>query len=59
MNPDEVAAVNGGRPLLFRNATVLTMDEPGIVEQGDVLVAGDSIAAVGHRLDVARPSGRN
>jgi 5-methylthioadenosine/S-adenosylhomocysteine deaminase len=51
MNPEEVAAVNGGRPLLFRNATVLTMDEAGIVEQGDVLVTGDTIAAVGHRLD--------
>jgi 5-methylthioadenosine/S-adenosylhomocysteine deaminase len=51
MNPDEVAAVNGGRPLLFRNATVLTMDEAGIVEPGDVLVTGDSIAGVGHHLD--------
>jgi 5-methylthioadenosine/S-adenosylhomocysteine deaminase len=51
MNPDEVAAVNGGRPLLFRNATVLTMDEAGIVEPGDVLLTGYSIAGVGHHLD--------
>ena len=27
------------------------MDQAGIIEQGDVLVAGDTIAAVGHRLD--------
>ncbi len=51
MNPEEVAAVSGGRPLLFQNATVLTMDEAGIIEQGDVLVTGDTIAAVGRRLE--------
>ena len=36
---------------MFRNATVLTMDEAGIIEQGDVLVTGENIAAVGRRLD--------
>ncbi len=50
MNPDEIASVNGGRPLLFRNATVLTMDTAGMIEQGDVLVTGDTIAAVGRQL---------
>ncbi len=35
MNPEEVAAVNGPRPLLFQNATVLTMDDAGIIEHGD------------------------
>jgi 5-methylthioadenosine/S-adenosylhomocysteine deaminase len=50
MNPDEIASVSGGRPLLFRNATVLTMDTGGIIEQGDVLVSGGTIAAVGRHL---------
>ena len=26
MNPDEIQAVNTGRPIVFRNATVLTME---------------------------------
>ncbi len=47
MNPDEITQVNGGRPVVFRNATVLTMDDAGIIEDGDVLVTGDTIAAVG------------
>ncbi len=37
---------------MFRNATVLTMDDAGIIEDGDVLVTGDTIAAVGPHLDV-------
>jgi 5-methylthioadenosine/S-adenosylhomocysteine deaminase len=52
MNPDEIQAVNGGRPIVFRNATVLTMDEQGVVDGGDVLVIGDSIAEVGRQLAV-------
>jgi cytosine/adenosine deaminase-related metal-dependent hydrolase len=51
MNPDELAQVNSGRPLLFRNATVLTMDDAGVIENGDVLVTGDTIAAVGPHLE--------
>ena len=47
-NPDEVAA---GRPVLLRGGTVLSMDEAGIIEHGDVLVTGDTIAAVGQRLE--------
>jgi cytosine/adenosine deaminase-related metal-dependent hydrolase len=51
MNPDEIEQVNAARPLVFRNATILTMDAAGIVENGDVLVTGDTIAAVGPRLE--------
>src|ERR1700712_3290272 len=50
MNPDEISAVNDGRPIVFRNATVLTMDGAGIIAGGDVLVVGDSIAGVGPAL---------
>jgi 5-methylthioadenosine/S-adenosylhomocysteine deaminase len=52
MNPDEMSQVNNGRPIVFRNATVLTMDDTGIVENGDVLVTGDTITAVGTQLPV-------
>jgi cytosine/adenosine deaminase-related metal-dependent hydrolase len=42
-----------GRPLAFRNATVLTMDEGHHVFRGaDVLISGGRIAAVGHALEV-------
>jgi 5-methylthioadenosine/S-adenosylhomocysteine deaminase len=50
------AAVNSssfpaGRPVVFRNATVLTIDSsPGMIEGGDVLVDGQRIAAVGRQL---------
>jgi 5-methylthioadenosine/S-adenosylhomocysteine deaminase len=41
-----------GRPLVFRNATVLTMDDEHHVLHGaDVLVSGERIAAVGHALE--------
>src|SRR5262250_792078 len=41
-----------GRPVVFRNATVLTMDEGHHVYRGtDVLTAGERIAAVGHALE--------
>jgi len=41
-----------GRPVVFRNATVLTMDGAHTVLHGaDLLVAGDRIAAVGTGLD--------
>jgi 5-methylthioadenosine/S-adenosylhomocysteine deaminase len=52
MNPDQIAAVNGGQPVVFRNTTVLTMDGGGIIEGGDVLVTGDTITAVGRGLTV-------
>jgi 5-methylthioadenosine/S-adenosylhomocysteine deaminase len=42
-----------GRPIVFRNATVLTMDDDHHVLNGaDVLVTGDQIAAVGPALPV-------
>src|SRR5215475_696028 len=41
-----------GRPVVFRNATVLTMDEGHHVYRGaDVLTAGERIAAVGRALE--------
>ncbi|HXL18866.1 MAG TPA: amidohydrolase family protein, partial [Streptosporangiaceae bacterium] len=42
-----------GRPLVFRDATVLTMDDSHRVIRGaDVLIAGERISAVGPKLDV-------
>jgi cytosine/adenosine deaminase-related metal-dependent hydrolase len=55
MNQDELNQVNNGRPLVLRNATVLTMDDAGVVDGGDVLVTGDTIRAVGPQL--AAPDG--
>jgi 5-methylthioadenosine/S-adenosylhomocysteine deaminase len=52
MNPDQITAVNDGRPVVFRGATVLTMDDAGIIDGGDVLVVGETIAAVGRDLEV-------
>src|SRR5215472_7382742 len=41
-----------GRPVVFRNATVLTMDEGHhVLRDADVLVSGERIAAVGHALE--------
>ena len=41
------AGLAPGRPLVFRNATVLTMDDAHhVVEGADVLVEGDRITAV-------------
>jgi 5-methylthioadenosine/S-adenosylhomocysteine deaminase len=42
-----------GQPLVFRNATVLTMDDAHTVHQGaDVLIGGERIEAVGPQLAV-------
>jgi 5-methylthioadenosine/S-adenosylhomocysteine deaminase len=47
-NPDEVEA---GRPVLLRGGTVLTMDDAHtVLTDADVLVTGDTIAAVGPHL---------
>jgi 5-methylthioadenosine/S-adenosylhomocysteine deaminase len=49
----ESGADFAGRPLVFRNATVLTMDGAHRVEHGaDVLISGEQIAAVGAGLQV-------
>jgi 5-methylthioadenosine/S-adenosylhomocysteine deaminase len=43
--------LTGGRPLVFRHATVLTMDDAHHVEpDADLLTTGDRIAAVGRNL---------
>ncbi|QBI54949.1 amidohydrolase family protein [Streptomonospora litoralis] len=42
-----------GRPIVFRNGTVLVMDGTGrVLHDADVLVSGDRIEAVGPGLDV-------
>jgi len=47
------ADLTPGRPVVFRNATVLTMDDAHHVLTGaDVLIGGDQIAAVGPGLEV-------
>ncbi len=47
------AELTPGRPLVFRNATVLTMDDGHHVLNGaDVLIDGERIAAVGPALEV-------
>src|SRR6266550_1176019 len=52
--PDLAAAgLTPGRPIVFRNATVLTMDDAHRVLHGaDVLISGDRIAEVGPGLQV-------
>ena len=61
-SPDQAGARPGaaltadftsGRPIVFRNATVLTMDDAHRVLHGaDVLITGDRITAVGPSLQV-------
>ena len=47
------AELTAGRPLVFRNATVLTMDDAHqVVEGADLLIDGERIAAVGVGLAV-------
>jgi 5-methylthioadenosine/S-adenosylhomocysteine deaminase len=52
MNADQIAGVGEGRPLVFRNATVLTMDDAGVLDSADVLVTGETITAVQPQLSV-------
>ena len=41
------------RPVVFRNATVLTVDPAlGLIENGDVFVSGNTIVSVGRQLEV-------
>lgn len=39
-----------GRPVLLTGGTVLTMDDAGVIENGDVLVVGERVAEVGQRV---------
>ena len=41
-----------GRPIVFRNGIVITVDKPGVILDGDVLITGDTITAVGKHLPV-------
>ncbi|MEU2349391.1 amidohydrolase family protein [Modestobacter sp. NPDC049651] len=52
--PDtDVAEQSSGRPVVLRGGTVLTMDDAHtVLPSADVLVVGDTIAAVGPALDV-------
>jgi len=51
-SPAAAADFAPGRPIVFRNATVLTMDEGHhVLHGGDVLVSGERIAAVGRALE--------
>lgn len=45
-------AFEAGRPIVFRSATVVTVDAAGVLENSDVLVIDDRIAAVGPQLEV-------
>lgn len=47
-------AVNGRRRILFRGATIISMDpKVGDLEQGDLLIEGKKIAAIATELNVA------
>ena len=49
---DERRVSAAPRKTLIRNASILTMDEElGELDQGDLLIEGDTIAAIGRRLD--------
>jgi len=48
-----VEELTSGRPIVFRNATVLTMDDAHhVYDAADVLITGDAITAVGPGLQV-------
>jgi 5-methylthioadenosine/S-adenosylhomocysteine deaminase len=50
-NAADSTSFPSGRPVVFRNATVLTIDPTlGMIVRGDVLVVGSRIAEVGRQL---------
>jgi 5-methylthioadenosine/S-adenosylhomocysteine deaminase len=51
-NPTQASDFTPGRSVVFRNATVITVDKAGVIPNGDVLVTGDTIADVGTKLKV-------
>jgi cytosine/adenosine deaminase-related metal-dependent hydrolase len=51
--PAADADLTSGRPLVFRNATILTMDDAHTIEHNaDLLVIGERIAGIGRQLVV-------
>jgi 5-methylthioadenosine/S-adenosylhomocysteine deaminase len=53
MSNPESSAPEAGRPVVFRNGVVLTMDDAHtVLEDADVLVVDDRVSAVGPSLDV-------
>lgn len=52
MNIDQINNIALGRPLLIKGATVVTMETEGVIADGEVLIKGDSIVAVGKNLEV-------
>lgn len=52
-----LAAQAAEPPLLFRNATVITMDGPGVLERHDLLVSDGRIARLAPAGAVAAPAG--
>jgi cytosine/adenosine deaminase-related metal-dependent hydrolase len=51
--PAADADLTSGRPLVFRNATILTMDDAHTIEHNaDLLVIGERIAGIGRQLAV-------
>ena len=51
-NQPQPAEFASGRPVVFRSATVITVDTAGTLENCDVLITGDTITAVGPKLEV-------
>src|ERR1700753_596093 len=53
MEVSPMTAPQPGQPVVFRNATVLTMDDAHtVINNADVLVSGETIAGVGPNLEV-------
>lgn len=53
VSADNTNSFPSDRPVVFRNATLLTIDPSlGMIESGDVLVVANRIEAVGHHLAV-------
>lgn len=52
MNAPAPEDFSAGRPVVFRNGIVITVDTPGVLHDADVLVVGDTIQAVGPKLAV-------
>ena len=44
---------------MFRGGTVITVDDAGVLEDADVLIVGDTIQAVGPRLEVPEGTSRS